>query len=135
MASKHKAVEVYKEQGNELSGFYSTSAIPLTPYKMLFQNLSVATLLAALPSALALPSNHILPKVTIKALPADCSSYPGYNADSKTAGPWIVQLNKSENPALESFGDSVIYSTSTGPSGISAMSSGHVCLPLNPQIG
>jgi hypothetical protein len=99
---------------------------------MLFKNLSAATLLAALPSALALPSTVALPKVTIKALPADCSSYPGYNADSNTAGPWIVQLNKSDNPALESFGDSVIYSTSTDPSGVVTMSSGHVCLTLDP---
>jgi hypothetical protein len=92
---------------------------------MLFKNLSVATLLAALPSTLALP------EVTIKALPADCSSYPGYNAESDTAGPWILQLNNSDNPDLESFGDSVVYSLSVGPSGPS-MRWGYVCTIRTP---
>ena len=90
---------------------------------MIFQCLSIAALLAALPSSLALP------EVTIEALPADCSSYPQYNEQSAIAGPWIVQLRDSDNAALESYGDSVVDSYSIDPvTQRPVMSSGHVSL-------
>jgi hypothetical protein len=91
---------------------------------MLFQTLSLATLLAAIPSTLALP------EVTIKALPADCSSYPGYDADSQIAGPWILNMVNSDNPDLENFGNSVVYSLSVSQNGPS-MRWGYVHTPCN----
>jgi hypothetical protein len=51
-----------------------------------------------------------LPDVTLKALPPGCASYPQYNADTGTAGPWTVSLSSSDNSALERFGDSIAYS-------------------------
>jgi hypothetical protein len=90
---------------------------------MLFQSLSIAALIAALPTSLALP------EVTIKALPADCSSYPQYNKQSATAGPWIVQLRDSDNAALEGYGDSIVDSYSIDPATQRPiMYSGHVSL-------
>lgn len=56
-----------------------------------------------------------LPDVTIKELPASCSSYPGYNADTGIAGPWTLQVVSSENPAIEGFGDTDVYSVSYNP--------------------
>lgn len=90
---------------------------------MLFQSLSIAALIAALPTAFALP------EVTIEALPADCSSYPQYNKESDIAGPWIVRLKDSDNAALEGYGDSIVDSYSTDPATHQQiMSSGHVSL-------
>ena len=90
---------------------------------MLFQSLSIAAFIAALPTAFALP------EVTIKALPADCSSYPQYNKESAIAGPWIVQLRDSDNAALEGYGDSIVDSYSIDPATQQQiMYSGHVSL-------
>ncbi|KAF1850455.1 uncharacterized protein K460DRAFT_412158 [Cucurbitaria berberidis CBS 394.84] len=56
-----------------------------------------------------------LPNVTIKALPAGCVSYPGYNANTHSAGPWAFSLVDSDNPALEGFGDNTAFSVSNSP--------------------
>jgi hypothetical protein len=58
-----------------------------------------------------------LPNVTIKALPPGCASYPQYNADTGTAGPWTVSLSNSDNPAIEGFGDSIAYSVAVKDDG------------------
>lgn len=87
---------------------------------MLFQSLSIAAILAAVPTAFALP------EVTIKALPAACSSYPQYDESSNTAGPWIVQLANSDNADIEGWGDSVTYSYSYSPATGPVMRWGHV---------
>ncbi|KAI5856214.1 hypothetical protein GGS23DRAFT_400978 [Durotheca rogersii] len=71
--------------------------------------LTLASLLASLPLALAVP------EVTVKALPSDCSSFPGYNAAANTAGPWTVELANSENAAIESFSDTSVYSIKYDP--------------------
>jgi hypothetical protein len=78
---------------------------------MLFQSLSVAAILAALPATLALPN------VTAKALPANCSSYPDYNEQTGNAGPWILNLANSDNPDIEGWGDSDVYSVANSPAG------------------
>jgi len=62
-------------------------------------------------------SRSTLPDVTIKALPAGCASYPGYDADSQTAGPWSMIVSDSENPDLLRFGPSTSYSLSVGSQG------------------
>jgi hypothetical protein len=62
-------------------------------------------------------SRSTLPDVTIKALPAGCASYPGYNADSQTAGPWSMIVSDAENPDLLRFGPSTSYSLSIGSQG------------------
>lgn len=87
---------------------------------MLFQSLSVAAILAALPSALALPD------VTAEALPAGCASFPQYDEQTGTAGPWILNLANSDNAAIEGWGDSVVYSTSYHPATGPVMRWGHV---------
>lgn len=89
---------------------------------MLFQSLSVAAILAALPTTLALPN------VTAKALPADCSSYPLYDEQANTAGPWILNLANSDNAAIEGWGDSNTYSISYNPATGPVMRWGHVSL-------
>lgn len=68
---------------------------------MFTKTLTIASLLA---------TSLALPKVTIKALPPGCASYPQYNADTQTAGPWTVSLANSDNTALEGYGDSDAYS-------------------------
>ncbi|KAI1496467.1 hypothetical protein F5X99DRAFT_71380 [Biscogniauxia marginata] len=76
----------------------------------MFAKLAVASLLISAPLALAIPD------VTAKALPLnDCSSFPGYDADSNTAGPWTIQLVDSENKAIEGFSDISRYSISYNP--------------------
>ena len=74
---------------------------------MLFQFLSIAALLAALPTTLALSN------VTTKALPADCSSYPLYN-------------EKTSNADIEGWGDSSVYSYSYSPATGAVMRWGYV---------
>ncbi|KAI2618230.1 hypothetical protein GGR54DRAFT_640799 [Hypoxylon sp. NC1633] len=76
----------------------------------MFAQLALASLLATVPLARATPN------VTAKVLPADCSSYPAYDAASNTAGPWIVQVVSSDNAAIEGFGDTSVYSISFNPS-------------------
>ncbi|KAI0179434.1 hypothetical protein GGR52DRAFT_306621 [Hypoxylon sp. FL1284] len=77
----------------------------------MFTKVALASILAALPLATATPD------VTAKALPSeDCSSYPGYDAASNTAGPWTIQLVDSDNAAIEGFSDTSTYSISFDPS-------------------
>ncbi|KAI1394463.1 uncharacterized protein F4822DRAFT_48345 [Hypoxylon trugodes] len=77
----------------------------------MFAQLALASLLATVPLARATPN------VTAKVLPSDdCSSYPGYDAASNTAGPWTVQLVDSDNAAIEGFSDTSAYSVSFNPS-------------------
>lgn len=82
-----------------------------TILKMLFSSLSLATIFAALPATLAVPN------VTAKALPADCSSYPEYNAETGNAGPWILNLANSDNADIEGWGDSSVYTVANSPAG------------------
>ncbi|KAI1080171.1 hypothetical protein F5B20DRAFT_570562 [Whalleya microplaca] len=76
----------------------------------MFAELALASLIASVPLA------HAIPDVTVKALPTgDCSSYPGYDASSDTAGPWTIAIVDSENAAIEGFSDTSIYSISYNP--------------------
>ena len=73
------------------------------------KSLALAAFVATLRPALALPS------VVAKALPDACSSYPGYNADTRQAGPWILKVVDSENAAIEGFGNTDVYSIAYNP--------------------
>lgn len=86
---------------------------------MFAKTLTIASLLS---TTLAGPLSRMhtrstLPDVTIKALPAGCASYPGYNADSQTAGPWSVTVSDAENPDLVNFGTSTSYSLAVSSQG------------------
>ncbi|KAJ4376875.1 hypothetical protein N0V86_006311 [Didymella sp. IMI 355093] len=94
---------------------------------MLFQSLSIAAVLAALPATLALPN------VTAKALPADCSSYPDYNEQTGIAGPWILNLANSDNADIEGWGDSDVYSVANSPTG-PEMRWGYITIVSNNQF-
>lgn len=85
--------------------------IAFATLKMFLRSISVAAILAALPATFALPN------VTAKALPADCSSYPDYDAETGKAGPWILNLANSDNPDIEGWGDSDVYSVANSPAG------------------
>ncbi|KAI2464023.1 hypothetical protein F4781DRAFT_414490 [Annulohypoxylon bovei var. microspora] len=77
----------------------------------MFTELALASLLAVAPFAGATPD------VTANVLPSeDCSSYPGYDASTDTAGPWTIQLVDSDNVAIEGFSDTSVYSVSFNPS-------------------
>jgi hypothetical protein len=77
----------------------------------MMKSLALAGLLASLPVALcALPDD-----VTVVPLPEACSSYPLYDADTDTAGPWTIKTSNSENPAIEGFSDTDVYSISFDP--------------------
>ncbi|KAI0853074.1 hypothetical protein F5Y00DRAFT_257727 [Daldinia vernicosa] len=97
----------------------------------MFAQLALASLLAAAPLAQAAQN------VTVKALlTEDCSSYPGYDAATNTAGPWLVQLVDSDNTAIEGFGDTSAYSISYTP-GVDTKPSlrwGYITFPTNNQI-
>ena len=82
---------------------------------------SQAFLLASL-SATALA----LPNITAKLLPAGCSSYPLYDPSTDNAGPWSLSATNSDNPALEGFGVSNVYSVSYSPSTGPVMRWGYV---------
>jgi len=94
---------------------------------MFFKILAVSAFVA---SAVAIPD------VTAKQLPAGCSSYPGYQADSNTAGPWTVQVSNSDNPAIEGFSDTSVYSIAVN-GGRPSLRWGYVSppssSPLNPS--
>ncbi|KAF2713253.1 hypothetical protein K504DRAFT_487710 [Pleomassaria siparia CBS 279.74] len=75
------------------------------------KSLILATALAALPTVFSLPD------VVAKELPATCSSYPGYDATTQIAGPWILQFVNTENPAIDGFGSTAEYSLSVSNSG------------------
>jgi hypothetical protein len=86
--------------------------------KMLSKPLVLTSLLStALATPLSIHSRSTLPDVTIKALPAGCASYPQYNADTQTAGPWSLIVSDAENPDLLKFGPSTSYALSVGPRG------------------
>ncbi|KAI0383370.1 hypothetical protein F5Y04DRAFT_33571 [Hypomontagnella monticulosa] len=71
---------------------------------------TLVSLLAAVPLASATPN------VTAKLLPSeDCSSYPGYDAATNTAGPWLIQVVDSDNAAIEGFSDTNAYAISFDP--------------------
>lgn len=74
---------------------------------IMLSKLTLASLLAG--------SSFALPDVTVKELPASCSSYPLYDASTGNAGPWILQVTSSDNPAIESFGDTYVYSIKYNP--------------------
>jgi hypothetical protein len=75
--------------------------------------LGLALSLAALTySALAIPD------VTPVALTGGCSAYPDYDASTQIAGPWILQLNSCDNPAIEGFGDNSQLIRRAGDTGI-----------------
>ncbi|KAL6702461.1 hypothetical protein ACN47E_001831 [Coniothyrium glycines] len=57
-----------------------------------------------------------LPNITAKALPAGCASYPLYDESTGNAGPWGLSAANSDNPLLENFGVSNVYSVSYSPS-------------------
>lgn len=83
---------------------------------MLAKTLTLASLLT---TALAVPA------VTIKELPAACTSYPKYNAGTGEAGPWSISAVNSDNTAIEKSGAAAVYiaaNTETGP----VMKSGYV---------
>jgi hypothetical protein len=85
---------------------------------------------SALSAAIASPvaplnTRATLPDVTIKALPAGCASYPLYNADTKSAGPWSLTVPAAENPDLVNFGPSTSYSLAISNQG-PVMRWGHV---------
>ncbi|KAI1466267.1 uncharacterized protein F4812DRAFT_436584 [Daldinia caldariorum] len=97
----------------------------------MFAQLAVASILAAAPLARAAQN------VTVKALPSDdCSSYPGYNAATNTAGPWILQVVDSDNVAIEGFGDTSVYSISYNPRVDSkpTLRWGYITFPTNNQL-
>ncbi|KAF2789297.1 hypothetical protein K505DRAFT_284607 [Melanomma pulvis-pyrius CBS 109.77] len=74
------------------------------------KSLILASFLAAV-----LPTAFSLPEVTIKELPAGCASYPGYDEETKVAGPWTLQVTNSENTTMEGFGDISTYSLGFDP--------------------
>jgi hypothetical protein len=86
---------------------------------MFAKSLAVVSILStALAGPLApIHTRSTLPDVTIKALPAGCASYPGYDADSKTAGPWSLIVSDAENTDLLNFGPTTTYSLKNGPRG------------------
>ncbi|KAF2028353.1 hypothetical protein EK21DRAFT_101945 [Setomelanomma holmii] len=91
------------------------------------------TLVSLIATSLATPLTHLhtrslLPNVTIKALPAGCASYPGYNADTGIAGPWSLTVSDSENPDLLNYGPSTVYSLSYSPSTGPVMRWGYLVL-------
>lgn len=70
--------------------------------------LTLASLLASLPAAIcALPDD-----VVAVPLPDTCASYPQYDTETGVAGPWILHVVNSENPAIEGFGNTDTYSVS-----------------------
>ncbi|KAH8725612.1 hypothetical protein GQ44DRAFT_826421 [Phaeosphaeriaceae sp. PMI808] len=73
-------------------------------------------------------SRSTLPDVNIKALPAGCASYPGYSADTQTAGPWSLTVSDAENPDLVNVGPSTAYSLSYSPQTGPVMRWGYVTL-------
>lgn len=40
---------------------------------------------------------------------SNCSGYPGYDASSSSAGPWLLQIVDSGNSSIEGFGDTSNY--------------------------
>ena len=78
---------------------------------MLSKTLAFASLAA---STFAAPTATD-PKLTIKELPAQCSSYPGYNADTNSAGPWSVMTTGSDNPKLVDIGLTTTYAVGFDP--------------------
>ncbi|KAI1342772.1 hypothetical protein F5Y15DRAFT_268660 [Xylariaceae sp. FL0016] len=97
----------------------------------MFTELALVTLLAAVPATMAIPD------VTAELLPTtDCSSYPGYDAASNTAGPWLIQLVDSENAAIEGFSDVSDYSISYNPATDTkpTIRWGSISFPTNNQI-
>jgi hypothetical protein len=94
---------------------------------MFAKSLTIASVLStALAGPLArMHTRSTLPDVTIKALPAGCASYPGYNADTKAAGPWSLTVPAAENPDLIGFGPTT-YSLKSGDQGRPEMRWGFV---------
>ncbi|KAL5115123.1 hypothetical protein ACEQ8H_006959 [Pleosporales sp. CAS-2024a] len=79
-------------------------------------------------------SPSTLPDVTIKPLPAGCASYPGYDADSNTAGPWSLTVSDAENPALVNMGPTTSYSLAVNSQGQPVMRWGYVNLGTRVDI-
>ncbi|KAF2133098.1 hypothetical protein P153DRAFT_381541 [Dothidotthia symphoricarpi CBS 119687] len=79
-------------------------------------------LLATLTSVLSLLSPTLAaPNVTVVPVSgnsADCTVYPGYNATSGIAGPWLLEATSTGNPALDGF-KNTIYSEGSGRDGYS----------------
>jgi hypothetical protein len=85
---------------------------------MISTSLLITSLIStALSTPLTIHSRSTLPEVTIKPLPAGCASYPNYNADTQTAGPWALTVAASENPALLNVGTRTSYSLAIGSHG------------------
>jgi hypothetical protein len=112
----------------------ASKAITIVPvFTMLAKSLAIASVLStalAGPPAL-LHTRSTLPDVTIKALPAGCASYPGYNADTKTAGPWSLIVSAAENPDLINFGPSTSYSLTAPNNDFPVMQWGFVSVSLS----
>lgn len=77
-------------------------------------------------SALAATTAYALPEVTVKQLPAGCSSYPSYNAATGETDGFLVQVVDSDNPAIEGFYDTSDYSVGIGAQGRPYMRWGYV---------
>jgi hypothetical protein len=106
-------------------------------FNMFAKSVALASVLStAIAGSFApLEARAALPNVTIKALPAGCASYPKYNADTKTAGPWSLNVPAAENPDLVNFGPSTSYSLAIGAQGRPYMRWGHVRIPLSVPDG
>jgi hypothetical protein len=94
---------------------------------MFAKSVAIASVLSTAFAGLApLQPKAALPDVTIKALPAGCASFPQYDADAQTAGPWSLTVPASENPDLLNFGPSASYSLAIGAQGRPYMRWGYV---------
>ncbi|KAF2199438.1 hypothetical protein GQ43DRAFT_442491 [Delitschia confertaspora ATCC 74209] len=67
-------------------------------------SITLSSILLSVPAVLAVT------EVIAKPLPVGCASYPRYNEETGTAGPWTIKVSDSENPAIEGFGDTSAYS-------------------------
>ncbi|KAI1810064.1 hypothetical protein GGS20DRAFT_569146 [Poronia punctata] len=75
---------------------------------------STATLLTSLIASASCA--FATPSVTAVKLPSDdCSSWPGYDASTGIAGPWLVYAVNADNTTIEGFGDTSIYSVKFNP--------------------
>lgn len=81
--------------------------------------------LSFLTAVSAVPNVTVVPASSGASNP--CSVYPSYDSTSSIAGPWIIQLANSDNPAIEGFGDNSQLFRTSGETGIHE---GRVCLPI-----
>jgi hypothetical protein len=94
---------------------------------MVIKYLTIASFLSTALASLRTPihTRSTLPDVIIKALPAGCASYPGYDSNTRTAGPRSLTVAAAENPDLVNVGPTTTYSSVAGSQG-SVMRWGYV---------